>query len=273
MSFPEHKPFLQKKQRIAIYRKNCDLDFPPHLHNAVELVLMCSGRSTALYEGRRIALAEGDLFLAFPDRIHGYEDSCDNDSIVFIIPLHPYLNEFRETLEQKLPLEPVLHKGEWEHTKVGQLLEMAVEERLREGNWAARGYAMLVMAKLLPLLTLRNAPSGSANALQAVLRYLNRNYTRPLTRQELAKAVGYNESYLSHLFADTLHTTLTDYVTALRMDDATYLLSNTDLNVAQIAEELGFGSQRSFNRVFLKHTQMTPSAYRAATRLAGGERL
>lgn len=271
MSSPIKKPFLQKSQKATLHRKNNNLDFSLHLHNAVELVMMLSGHSTVLYEGRRIPLSDGELFLAFPDRVHGYEDSQDSESIVFIIPVYPYLSDFRETLEQKLPVDPVLHKGEWEHTNVRLLLEMAEGDRFMSGNKVTHGYAMLIMAKLLPLLTLQDAPSASTNALQSILLYLNRHYTQPLTRQDLAAAVGYNESYISHLFSDTLRTTLTEYITSLRMDDALYLLSGTDLTVGQIADELGFGSVRSFNRVFLKHAHMTPSAYRAAARLSDKE--
>jgi AraC-like DNA-binding protein len=267
MSPSIEKPFLEKKQHASIYRRHSNLDFPPHLHNAVEMVMMRRGHSTALYEGRRIPLSEGDLFLAFPDRIHGYENTSDGESIVFIIPLHPYLSDFREILEQKLPVDPVLHKGEWEHSGVSALLEMAMEDRLGRGSKETHGYAMLIVAKILPLLKLRDAPSSGGNALQSLLSYINRNYTRPLTRGEVAAAVGYNESYISHLFSDALHTTLTDYINALRMDDAFYLLSDTDLAVSRIAEDLGFGSLRSFNRIFLKHAQMTPSDYRTCSRL------
>ena len=260
------RPFLQAKQRESIARKEENLDFPLHLHNAVELVLMLSGRTTVLYEGRRLPVSGGELFLAFPDRIHGYEDSRGSESIVFIIPLHPYLSEFREILERKLPVDPVLHAGEWEHTQVRQLLEMAEREWMQAGSKVTHGYAMLIMAKLLPLLKLQDAPSGSINALQAVLLYLNRHYTQPLTRQSIAAAVGYHESYISHLFSEAMHTTLTDYINALRVEDAVYLLSGTDLTSGQIAEELGFGCQRSFNRVFFRHMHMTPSACRAAAR-------
>lgn len=265
MEARDKKPFLQTKNRMAIYRKRDDLDFSIHLHNAVELVLMLSGRGTALYEGRRILLSEGDLFVAFPDRIHGYEDSRGGESIVFIVPVHPYLNEVRETLENKLPVEPVLRKGTWEHTQIRTLLEMALADK-KEGDKMAHGYALLIMAKLLPLLTLQDAPAGSTSALQAVLVYLNRHYTQGLTRKEVAAAIGYNESYISHLFSDILHTTLTDYITTLRVNDAVELLTGTDLTISQIAEDLGFGSVRSFNRTFLKRVHMTPTFCRRAAR-------
>ena len=145
-------------------------------------------------------------------------------------------------------------------------LEMEAEERLDRRSKAAYGYAVLIMTKILPLLKLQDVTSGNVSSLQSLLSYINRNYTRPLTRSEVAVAVGYNESYISHLFSDALHTTLTDYINALRMDDAFYLLSGTDLTVSRIAENLGFGSLRSFNRTFLKYAQMTPSDYRAWSR-------
>ena len=78
---------------------------------------------------------------------------------------------------------------------------------------------------------------------------------------------GYqNESYISHLFSDTLHTTLTDYITALRVNDAVELLTNTDWTIGRIAEELGFGSVRSFNRAFLKRMGMPPTFCRRTVR-------
>ena len=265
MEYGNRRPFLQQKNRATIHRVGDNLDFSIHLHNAVELVLMRSGQTTVLYEGERIELNGGDVFLAFPDRIHGYEDSRDSESVLFIIPVHPHLDEFRDILEHKLPVEPVLRKGTWEHTRLSQLLELALADRA-EGDKTVHGYALLIMAKLLPLFELQDLPSGSTSALQAVLRYLSQHYTQPLTRKELAAAVGYHESYISHLFSDTLHTTLTDYITALRIDDAVELLNYTDLTMGQIAEELGFGSLRSFNRAFFGRMQMTPSACRRAAR-------
>ena len=87
-----------------------------------------------------------------------------------------------------------------------------------------------------------------------------------MTRREIAKAVGYNESYISHLFSETLQTTIPDYVNSLRVYDASRLLVETDLPVARIVAELGFGSIRNFNRVFLKNTGTSPKAYRTGIR-------
>ena len=43
---------------------------------------------------------------------------------------------------------------------------------------------------------------------------------------------------------------------------AAALLQGSSLPITQVAEQCGFGTIRSFNRVFLKEKGMTPSAFR-----------
>ena len=240
------------------------LDFPLHLHNVVEIVFVTGGSATAICGNQRFALEAGDLFVAFPNQEHGYEDTKNIAGFVLIVPAQPYLSAFHSVFEQNIPLQPVLKKGTWEHTGILQLAQMAFPEWHSASKAVMQGYGMLIVGKLLPLLTLTKLPAGQATAMQEVLLYINHHYTEPLSRQEIAKAVGYNESYISHIFSDQLNTTLTDYITSLRINDAKQLLTETDMTVSQMAAHLGFGTIRSFNRAFLKQTGLTPTAYRTA---------
>lgn len=238
------------------------LDYPIHLHNALEIIVLTGGSASLLYGNTRLSLSGGDVFVCFPNRVHGYEGSTDVTGYVLIIPVNPYLNVYSGTLEQKHPSDPLLHRGQWEHTGLLQLLNIAYQEQTQVSKAVIQGYLLVIVGKLLSLLTLTQAPSGSADVLQAVLLYLNDHYTQPITRKTIAKAVGCNESYISHIFADTFQSTLTDYITSLRMGDALELLANTSQSVSQIALSLGFGSIRSFNRVFFSRMHMSPTAYR-----------
>lgn len=251
----------QGNQKLILsYRQN--FDFPMHLQNALELVWVTAGQTTVIYAGERRTLFPGDIFIAFPNQTHGYENSIAAQGYLLIVPMTPYLESFRSTLESQLPKSPVLKKEQWAHTAVGQFLEMAAKDAPNASQKVMQGYVMLILGKLLPLLSLQDSQSASSNATQALLLYINHHYTEPLTRQDIARAIGYHESYISHIFSDVLHTTLTDYITTLRLDDARRLLTDTRLTVSQIALSLGFGSIRTFNRVFLRQTGATPTAYR-----------
>jgi len=247
-------------QRKSSYELRCrsNLDYPAHLHNALELVYLRRGSCRIQCDGRWYLLQPGQLFVAFPNRLHCYEDSRNVDSILWIIPVQPFLGSYQSILESTLPQSPVIDV----QGSLPQLLDMALEDRNQATPQVMGGYIQLIVGKVLAQLSLQPAQTGNADALQSVLLYLNDHYREPLTRQEIAEAVGYNVSYISHIFSDTLHTTLTDYLTGLRLAEATQLLQSTRIPVSRIALELGFGSIRSFNRIFSQKMGQSPTEFR-----------
>lgn len=253
---------MMKDIRLA-YRKS--LDFPLHVHDALELVFVLRGTSTAVCGAQRWALSGGDVFIAFPNQVHGYENTKDFRGIMLIAPAKQYLSAYRTVLEQKQPASPVLHLPEPEGSQLLSLLQLALSDRETASQPMLQGYTMVILSKLLPLMELTQAPVG-ADALQLVLRYIGKHYTQPISRADIAQAVGYSESYISHMFRESMRITLSAYITMLRMDDARRLLAETDLAVSHIAMKLGFASIRSFNRFFAKEMKMTPTAYRALRR-------
>ena len=126
------------------------------------------------------------------------------------------------------------------------------------------GLAML-LSKVLPLFSIvpnTNAPG----TLQATLHYIDLHYKQPLTREEIANAVGYSPSHIFHVFSGAMNMTLMEYITMLRMGEAKQLLRSTQLPVSRIAMQLGFSSIRSFNRFFLKESGISPTQYRKDNR-------
>ena len=251
----------QGQQRLRLTCSRC-LDYPAHLHHALEVVLMNRGSATVFCDGNSYNLEKGDLFVAFPGQVHSYENSQNADAFVLIVPMLPYLESFRGILEHKKPESPVLGKGIWQNTSLDTLLQMALFDKEHPDRNVMQGYIMTIVGKLLPLLQLRERSAGDTDGVREILLYINEHYREPISRSDIARAVGYNESYISHIFADTLHTTLTAYITALRMDEAKALLKSTTRTVSDIAMSLGFGSIRSFNRIFQAEMGMTPCQFR-----------
>ena len=79
---------------------------------------------------------------------------------------------------------------------------------------------------------------------------------------ELADAVGLNESYLSTLFRRETGFTITDYITEERVVTAKNMLRYSEMTASAIATSLGFSSQSYFTRVFRERTGFTPSEFR-----------
>ncbi len=56
------------------------------------------------------------------------------------------------------------------------------------------------------------------------------------------------------------------FLTKRKIDKACQLLSDTDLPVGMIAQTLGFDDQMAFSKVFKKHMELSPSAFRQEQR-------
>ena len=166
---------------------------------------------------------------------------------------------YYKILTEKVPVLPYLKKGSFEHTGLPQLFELAWQDQNTVSKEIMQGYLTVIFGKLLALLELQDAKNDAA---RDILMYIHEHYCEPISRTDIAHALGYTESYISHLFSDTMKTSLPDYINALRIEDAKELLGSTDMSISQIVGSLGFGSIRNFSRAFHKHTSTTPKDYR-----------
>lgn len=88
-----------------------------------------------------------------------------------------------------------------------------------------------------------------------------------LTVQKLAQRLSIPAHHLSQTLNERLGQTFSDFVNSYRVEEAKQKLLDPalkHLSVLGIAEEVGFNSKSSFNSVFKKHTNMTPSEFRSA---------
>ena len=81
----------------------------------------------------------------------------------------------------------------------------------------------------------------------------------------LSDKLGLNRYYISHLFSKKLGMRFNDYINSLRISEACRMLLNSDDSVTDICFHVGFGTLRTFNRAFIRHTGRTPSEYRKNT--------
>lgn len=71
-----------------------------------------------------------------------------------------------------------------------------------------------------------------------------------------------NKHVLSRAFTDSIGVRFTDFVNNVRIERSKTLLIGTKDTVIEIAFSCGFGSVRSFNRLFSAIVGCTPTDYR-----------
>ncbi len=108
-----------------------------------------------------------------------------------------------------------------------------------------------------------NALPAEYSEIVAVMRtYIEENYMRPLTTNDVALQVFLSPTYANHCFTTECGTTIFGYITQYRMDKAKILLTESEENIARIAELVGYSSKTSFYLAFKRYTGLAPTAYR-----------
>ncbi|MFT4104886.1 MAG: response regulator [Lacrimispora sp.] len=89
--------------------------------------------------------------------------------------------------------------------------------------------------------------------------YIDRNFYKNISLEDVSQKVGVNPNYLSSLFKKQLEMKYIEYLTELRMEKARNLLLNTDLKVNEISEMVGYLSTKHFTRIYKEKFGVTPS--------------
>lgn len=99
-----------------------------------------------------------------------------------------------------------------------------------------------------------------------ICEYMKLNVQHIQSVRGLAKQFFISESYLRKLFQTNLAVTPLEYLKQMKTNMAAELLLNSSHTLAEIAEMIGYSSQRQFSRGFKYTTGMRPSEYRVRAR-------
>ena len=93
--------------------------------------------------------------------------------------------------------------------------------------------------------------------------YIELHLEEELPLSVLAQRIGYTEPYLSRKFKKEVGINISDYIRFARVERAKWMLTTTDVPIAQIAQRLQFCSGSYFFEIFRNVTGQTPQEWRA----------
>lgn len=101
--------------------------------------------------------------------------------------------------------------------------------------------------------------------LLPALEYIYNNAHLMVSLEKAAQLCHLSPGYFSRCFTKEFGINYTAYTIKLKIEWAKELLSDTDLSVTQISDQLGFSDPGYFTKVFKKQEYLTPSLYRKYT--------
>ena len=120
-----------------------------------------------------------------------------------------------------------------------------------------------ILCKIVPLLKFK--PTAYDSRITSAIEYIEQNYQRALSVDELAAHSNMSASRFFPRFKKEVGMTPVEYINRYRVNRAILLLiSDSELSVENISERTGFESSAYFRRVFKKTTGLSPREYRAS---------
>ena len=104
--------------------------------------------------------------------------------------------------------------------------------------------------------------SENTNPATMCAEYIHTNYNKDVSLEMLCRHAGINRTTLNEKFKAQYNCTCMEYLIRYRLKIAQELLSNTNMKVAQIAENCGFKYGTYFEKQFKKRMGITPAEYR-----------
>ncbi|MBB6445054.1 helix-turn-helix transcriptional regulator [Bacillus benzoevorans] len=98
--------------------------------------------------------------------------------------------------------------------------------------------------------------------IRKAIEYIRFHLEQDLSLETICTAIHSSTYELSRKFKKETGQTLTDYINALRINEALYAMENRNLSITDIAYMVGFNDVNYFTKVFKKLKGMTPSSYR-----------
>ena len=123
-------------------------------------------------------------------------------------------------------------------------------------------YLNIIITKMLRKSKLGLGDEAVIGVWRELSDYIDENLGSDLKLSTLARRCFYNPSYFSRIFKEKFGTSPVEYISRRRVDYAAKLLRETDLNIDDIAEKVGFCDRSSFYSAFSKHKNMTPAEFR-----------
>ncbi|NJK94275.1 MAG: helix-turn-helix transcriptional regulator [Bacteroidales bacterium] len=125
------------------------------------------------------------------------------------------------------------------------------------------GLVLYILGKIISLKKNENFRSSVVEkSIQKACMYIRDNLTTNIIVEEMAKGLNINYSLFRKAFKKYTGLSPVQYHLSLRMQQAAYLLSNSNQSIKEISFNLGFGSVFYFSKLFKEKMHVTPSEFR-----------
>lgn len=227
---------------------------------------VASGKGFVELDGVVHELRAGEAVLYFPLQKQRYYSSKEEPWDIRWFHfyggngLHEYL------LDQELhksQLWTLRQPSAWEQAHEELLNEAETHRMLHPVRLSMLTYTVLTIFVEQAVALNRSKGLTPGDRIMELLPLMQQEAVKPFILEEWSDRLGVTPYYFCKLFRGATRMTPMDFITRCRLQASKqWLLERLDANIGQIAQEAGYPSVSYFNKRFMEHEGMTPTAYR-----------
>jgi len=243
-----------------------------HIHQFAELVYVLDGEFTVISSGKTEIAKKGDVAIIQPYQPHGYfTEKGKKVKIWLLLFSSSILSDFLPSQANYLRYKnSVFSPSEYIQTFIeARTFDTNEKKATLDLNGVRKLKATLYpvfdeYVSKVPLLD--EYQDIGSSVIAKTMIYLSEHFRENLTIQNVSRAIGYSESYVSRCISRTFNINFRTLLNSVRIEHAKSLLVTKGSNTFLAGLESGFTCERSFHRAFVNITGMSPKEYKKAGR-------
>lgn len=255
----------QPSDFFVLYHSHYNKDYymEKHWHNSLEITYVVKGLKTQYMESHQVVAPQGTLLLVNSGVSHDVDVKAGLEGIVLLID-RKYIDYIcPKCIDRGFSLELDLGAKDMIVAYLFELVNLyESNDRIKCNIIVLKIIDLLANALMLEGYYVKEKHEDVYELVISITEYLDFNYAKKISLDEISKRLNYNKSYIANIFKKKTGVTIFEYLRNVRMQHCLDDLKYTDETISNIALSNGFANIQIFNRSFKELYHFTPKQYR-----------
>ena len=243
---------LSGRSQVSVQRYE-GLQNLPHWHIESELIFAEKGSAEVMTDNNLYGLSEGYCVFIRSGAVHYIK--AESDSVISVMKIDSQL--ISAEFGTLAPICPLL-ENKYDVSDTFEKIRQEISNGEKYYEVICSGLALALTAEIFRSEKTSSAENSSGSgAYKKLLRLISERFA-DITFDEAAEIMCFSKPYFSKYFRRMSGMTFSEYLNIVRVSEAVKMLSKGGMSAGETAVAAGFGTIRSFNRVFKQYTGFTP---------------
>ncbi|QCT02040.1 transcriptional regulator [Paenibacillus algicola] len=222
-----------------------------------------SGSGKLMLQSSVHTLQPGEAFMVRIPGEHEYffEPSVSHWEFIYVMIMDKELSRWVDQVTQDRGNVQAYHSESEIIRCLRQMLEQARNKQIQNIYYSAE------LAYQFFMTLLRDQPSSQEHDempvfIERALQYMNIHFKDIESLDQISSMAGISKYHFLRQFRKYIHCTPLEYLNRVRIEKSAELLRKSDMNIEEIAKEVGYSNGNYYSKVFRQWVGTTPGKFR-----------